>query len=711
MLKCSRLWKKTLACLLFASSSVFANNASDNLFSMSLAELSQIQVVTAASGFQQKVDEAPASVLVINAEQWQAKGVNTLIEALRGAIGIEIDTVRVGISQNKITIRGLAGEFGQQVKVLVDGVPLNRLHSGSVTSNPELSLSGYKRIEIIRSPGSVVFGADAFAGVINLVSYDVGEQPKTITSSIGSFDNFNVSGSTHLITDEWSFQISGEYQHFSDDKNRVVQHDLQSTFDNIFGTNASIAPGRINNSFEQFTVNSKFNWQDLTISYFGIIGDFGFGGGVANSLDPTGQGEQDIHSVKFDYDLSKTVEGEMSLTTWYKYQYSIFPFTIFPEGAVLPLNNQGNLSFSDITTFATFTEGYLGHPGNRSEQLHVNLKHLYQMNKYHKIRWELGFELQSYKPFESKNFGPSILDGTETIVDGNLYKVTGTPYLYSNNSEREFAFFSLQDEWQMSNQIALNIGARFDQYSDFGRTVNPRATLDWQISEQVKFRLFAGNAFRAPSFIDLTARNNPAALGNANLEPEKITTYEASLFLQLNEKIHTDFTLFSYKAKNLIEFVPEPMSGNAIASNIGFIETNGLEWQLQWRPSAKLDITANYTLLDTKNDLGDTTPYIAKQLAAININWKIATDLQINLSNSWVMDRDRAVTDQRKKLKNYLLSDVRLNYSTPSGNIDLALIIKNMTDVKDAKQASSGTIPDDFPMAGRQIIAEVNYRF
>jgi len=702
---------KIVLLLSLLTSSVLANNASDSLFTMSLAELSQLQVVTAATGFKQKVNEAPASVLVINAEQWRAKGAKTLIEALRGTIGIEIDSVRVGISQNKITIRGLSGEFGQQVKILVDGAPINRLHNGGPPSSPDLSLSGYQRIEIVRSSGSVVFGADAFAGVINLVSYDIGEQPIVLASSIGSFDSYNITGATHLITDDWAFQVSGEYQHYGDDEKRVVQHDLQATFDNIFGTNASLTPNSINNSFEQITINSKLNWQKLTISYFGMNANFGLGGGVANSLDPFNKGKQDLHTVKFDYDLSGKVEGDIHLTAWYKYQSSESPFTIFPPGAILPLNSQGNLSFTDITTFATFTDGYIGQPGNKDQQYHVNLSHLYQVTNRHKIRWELGAEHQKYTPFEKKNFGPSILDGTETTVDGTLYSVTGTAHLYANKSDREFVFFSLQDEWQVNDSIAVNLGARYDKYSDFGTTINPRVTFDWLISEQVKLRLFAGSAFRAPSFIDLTARNNPAGLGNLNLEPEKIKTYEASLFIEFNTQLHSNITLFGYKAEKLIEFVPDPVSGNATAENMGFIETNGFEWQVQWRPSSTLDITANYTFLDTENDVGHTTPYIAKQLAALNINWTIAANLQLNISNSWVSNRDRALADPRKKLANYLLSDIRVNYLNTAANVNLALIIKNITNDKNAKQASSGAIPEDFPMAGRQVIAEISYKF
>lgn len=248
-----------------------------------------------------------------------------------------------------------------------------------------------------------------------------------MTKSIGAFNSYNVSGATSYRAEDWYFLLSGEYQHFGDDNNRVVQHDLQSTLDSIFATNASLAPGRINNGFEQFTINGKFKWQNLSINYFTMSGDFGFGGGVANSLDPHGYGEQDLQTIKFDYNLSDHIVGEMHLSAWYKYQYSVLPFTIFPAGTVLPLDDQGNLIFTNITTFATFSDGYIGHPGNKDKQFHVNLTRLYQLNTDHKIRWEFGAERQLYSPFEHKNFGPSIFDGTKTLVDGTLYCVTDSP--------------------------------------------------------------------------------------------------------------------------------------------------------------------------------------------------------------------------------------------------------------------------------------------
>lgn len=172
-----------LAC---AAIPLSATAASDNLFDLSLKELLEVQTVTAASGFEQSIKDAPASVTIIAAAEWQARGAKNLSEALRGATSINL-TAGAGDWESVIQIRGLSGESGHSVKILIDGVPINRIHDGAVPRTT-MPLHGFKRIEIVRSPGSAVYGADAFGGVINLVSYSQGEQPDELRMTGGEFD-------------------------------------------------------------------------------------------------------------------------------------------------------------------------------------------------------------------------------------------------------------------------------------------------------------------------------------------------------------------------------------------------------------------------------------------------------------------------------------------------------------------------------------------
>src|ERR1035437_3894826 len=95
-----------------------------SLYDLSFEELAQIRVVTAASGYSQNPLEAPASVAVIEAEEWEANGATTLNDAIRSLPGVDITKVQTGATKDKVTLRGLSGSFGQEVLLLVDGSPI-----------------------------------------------------------------------------------------------------------------------------------------------------------------------------------------------------------------------------------------------------------------------------------------------------------------------------------------------------------------------------------------------------------------------------------------------------------------------------------------------------------------------------------------------------------------------------------------------------------
>jgi len=686
-----------------------------DLFNLSFEELMKLQVVTAASGFEQNIKHAPSSVTIIEASEWQARGAKSLTQALQGAPSVEVNSVANGNSFPKYTIRGLSGVYGQQVVILIDGIPVNRLYSGGGPTLTELPLQGYKRIEIIRSPGSVVYGADAFGGIINLVSYGIDEQPNEVTVTAGEFDTLTIGANGSFNINDIKFQLSANYQTFGDDPNRRITNDLQTMLDSTFNTTASNAPGSLNNSYESFAVKGKIEWQALSFVYNGISGETGFGSGAAQALDPKGYGDYQHHLVGIDYDLSSLIQntalsGELMISAWYNYEEGTNFFTILPMHAVLPIGSDGNLNFTDPTTLTTFTEGYIGQPSNKTKRYHLSLKHLFVVADVHQLRWEVGFEKQEIKTTEKKNFGPIVLDGTETIVDGSLTDITNTPYVFMPNKQRDFIFASLQDEWQLSETLLLNVGARFDDYSDVGSTFNPRVGLNWSASEKFTIRLFSGSAFRAPSFADLYAQNNPASAGNIEVKPEKITTYELGGEYQFADNLRSAITVFSYRADSLIDYVLDATSGGKKAENVGEQQALGFEWELHWRPHKSVDISSNYSYTDSSDGKNNSTTDIAKQLAAFVINWQPTDNINMNLASNWVMDRDRPKTDTRAALKDYTLVTSKVSYAGLIKDLDISVSINNLL-AEDIRHPSNGTITDDFPQAGRQWLAEVVYHF
>lgn len=678
---------------------------------LSLRELMNVQVVTSASGFEQKLSTAPASITIITAEQWQNKGATSLSQALQGLTSIQLNSVLTGNSFEKYSIRGLSGAFGQQVLLLVDGVPMNRPHHGGTPSFIEFPLHGFERIEIIRSPGSVVYGADAFAGIINLISYDTDDHVDELEISTGEFQQRNASLITSTDWNSLSLNMAINYQHFGDDPDRFVYGDLQTTFDGFFGTSASRAPGNIDNSRETFTFNTRLSWENLQVQYYYVDNTSGYGSGVAQALDPDSSGTFTQHVYASNYDLSEAVTGNLSLSAWYKKQVSISPFKIFPSGAVLPIGSSGNLDFATPTTFALFSEGYIGIPGNTTKQYHISLVHLINPTDNHKVRTEIGYQKQNYHAFEQKNFGPTVLDGTETLVDSTLTDVTGTIHNYMPDVSRKFHYISIQDEWHIKSNLLLNLGVRYDDYSDFGSTTNPRASISWAATNDLTLRAFLGTAFRAPSFIDLHAQNNPAAQGNVNVEPEKITTREVTINYQANDHLFASLTYFNYRAHKLIDHVTDPVSGLAYTQNVGELEASGVEMEVLWQPKDNLKISSNFSHISSENNSGEDTPNIATELANIAIDWRISTDLYLNISTSWILDRERPAPDLRDKLDNYNLTSAKISHKGLIDGLELSIVANNLLDDNDAIHPSNGSIADDFPLAGRQLLAQLTYQF
>src|SRR5262249_33698899 len=134
-------------------------------------ELFQVSEVEAASRVTESVEEAPGSVSIIPNVELRAMAYPTVAEALRGTRGVFVSDDRGYVS---LGFRGFGrpGDYGNRVLVLLDGQPMNDnwLWSSYVGYDLRTDLDDVERIEVVRGPGSVVYGTGAFSGVVNLVS-------------------------------------------------------------------------------------------------------------------------------------------------------------------------------------------------------------------------------------------------------------------------------------------------------------------------------------------------------------------------------------------------------------------------------------------------------------------------------------------------------------------------------------------------------------
>jgi outer membrane receptor for ferrienterochelin and colicins len=151
-----------MASAIITSNSNSNSNSDESLFGLNLVELMAQQVVVAASGFEQKTSQAPATVTVITAAQWQLMGARHLTDVLATVPGFHIGKPPIDVKHTKFVIRGLSGQSSSQIKVLIDGEPFEFIQDNGLFSGFEVPLTSFERIEVVKGPGSAIYGADAF---------------------------------------------------------------------------------------------------------------------------------------------------------------------------------------------------------------------------------------------------------------------------------------------------------------------------------------------------------------------------------------------------------------------------------------------------------------------------------------------------------------------------------------------------------------------
>ena len=694
----------------------FASDSEEGL----LLSFGEEEFLSIATGQKQLVSKAPAVASVITAEEIKTLGANTLEEVLETVPGMHVSLSATYLSPI-YSIRGIYTDKNPQVLMLVNGVPITQTHFGDRGGRANFPVRDVARIEVIRGPGSAIYGADALAGVINVIT-------KTAEQIDGT--EIGVRAASFDTTEGWllhgtrwgEFDVAFSLQTMTTDGDgsRRVHSDAQTMFDFLaapFGiTPASRAPGslatnaegydaRIDLKYDKFQLRA-WNWRQ---------NDSGVGPGLALALDPTGRGEIDNYLFDGHY-----VDPELFTNGVFEVHVSYMDInvrtrqTLFPAGALLPIGNDGNISLTNYTPML-FPGGLHGNPEFYEEHTRAELIYSHDGFERHKLRLATGFTQQKESGRERKNFGPGVLDLANRncsppicMVGSSLTNVSRTPYLFIEDQKRNIAFLSIQDQWQLANDWNLTWGLRYDDYSDFGSTTNPRAALVWDISTDLTAKLLAGRAFRAPSFAEQFLINNPVALGNPKLDPETATTYELAFDYRANFDLRFGVNVYYYKIRDLIDFVS--MGTTKTAANVGEQIAKGFELESEWKPIQGLRLIANYSFQDARDEmLHADTARTPEQQAYLRATWAWTPEWSITGELKWIGNRDRQPLDPRKRIAEYTMTNLNIERQGLLGHVDLGLRVRNLFD-ENAREPSpfeavpSGSLmPDDFPLEKRSV--------
>lgn len=667
--------------------------------------------VSIATGVSQPLSAAPAAATVITADDIRRMGAIDLNQVLETVPGLHVGLSSLRFSP-VYSIRGIHTERNPHVLVLINGTPITQAFQGDRGVNFNLPVESIRRIEIIRGPGSAVYGADAFAGVIDVITKN-GADYQGVETGIraGSFDTAAGWGMYGDRINGIDISLSIEASTTDGDSGRTTSSDAQSVFDQFFGTTASRTPGSFSTGAERVDTRIELSTQNWFARFWNWRHtDLGVGPGLTLALDPSGSADVDNYLLESGLHEQRIAEhwaaeariSYMDINTESRQ-------TLFPAGTVLPIGNDGNINFLTPVQPVTFTDGLIGNPEVYERHLRFDAVTMYRGLRDHAWRIGTGLYYSKLSTKETKNFGPGVIDGTVTPIDGTLTSVTGTPFSFMPDESRTVQYLSLQDQWSFAADWDLTAGIRYDHYSDFGSTVNPRLALVWNTRQDLTTKFLYGRAFRAPSFSELFTVNNPVGLGNSNLGPEKINTYELAFDYHPTFDTRIGASLFKYKIEDLIRFVPDSSGASATAMNTSGQDGHGIELELDSKLSDTLDLRANYAFQNS-TDLGTNTQaaFSPEHQAYTQLRWRPVDLWELSTQVKWIGERLREPGDPRDPLKGYTQVNAAVTRTATSDAWSIQLSALNLFDTvarepspADPSVPGGSFIPGDYPLAGR----------
>jgi len=490
----------------------------DKLMSMSLDELLEIEI-TSSTYSKEDMSSVPSSVTVFTYNQIQKMSVNSLEELMNYVPGFQASRGDVYTNQSTAYVRGKYTGSGQKdILVLLDGQRLNNEWSGTALDyNRLVSLENVQRIEFIKGPGSALYGTSAFLGVINIFT-------KTDLNNVGTRvgDDY-VNGYLNYTYNEEDLRVNTFVKGLYDGGQEYsLQKDLYTqAYRNPKDKNTG-SELYVNGEYNDFSFQFRHQRRDADGWYILAL----------NSDQSESTVEQEFMRFGYVYDeLSDYVSQFYSSYMWSE--------------------QKGTLAGAPFRTKVDIND----------EALELQWLNSYDINRKNNIS------------FGAEYRHPKVTKANIEQVEG----LTPTVPLAKLNSRDIYGLYA-QYQGHFSD-FTFTVGGRYDDYSDSGSSFNPRLAVVYQPLETTSIKLLYGSAFRAPVYNELYyTGSNGEVVGNPDLDPEKIDTYEAILVQTLGSS-SLNLSYFYSRIKDTIEEVRNA-SDLLVSVNAGDEDFSGVEAEL-----------------------------------------------------------------------------------------------------------------------------------
>ncbi len=658
--------------------------------------------VSIASKNSENAHHAPSVITVITDKEIENMGFRTLSDILRIVPGFDIlkDST---IGHVLMDARGVR-EADRKIKIHIDGHSINAPYDGETSFLlDKYPLVNVKRIEIIRGPGSALYGANAFLAVINIISKDAADiDGVKLSAGIGSFDSQEYS--ILFGKDLYGVDVSG----FADFTNTNGLSEVIKA-DRLTGSPFTVTPSDTDDSRNELDLFLKLVYKNLKLvgKYMNKDQDVFIGAVDVKAEDGEYRFNNTMADLSYEFDLGDKIT--VKPRAYYdQYYFNFFP-EIFPPGFTIDADTDGD---GDIEVFA---DGLKADAVVRNRRVGGEIQLDYKLSD--KNLFVVGFNYE-WENQDNVTYHTNFHPITNASFDGQMVDMTNTANLLEDDVLRQIWAIYLQDKWDVTDNLGITVGVRHDHYSDFEGTTNPRLGIVWDFMDDATLKILYGQAFHAPSFKDLYATNNPVTAGNPNMKPETIRTYEVALEYDINDNMSANVNYFFNVIRDEIGFRDfrtgvDSGAGTFILDNLGGSNIQGVEFEFRadlnkyWKGAYAF---ANYTYQDAEAK-GDPLPDVPKHKGNIGVNFELTKYVNANLHSFISGDRIRAETDTRDDSPGYALVNLTMTIKEFFKDMKIKASMFNLLDKDYNDPAPLGGITHDLPRPGRTFFIEMNYKF
>ncbi|MEN3978687.1 TonB-dependent receptor [Acinetobacter sp. CWB-B33] len=436
-------------------------------------------VVTTAGGFEQNIADAPASISVITGEELQKKSYTDVIDAVKNMPGV---SVQGGGNNKEITIRGMGASY---TKYLVNGRPVSvgRTVNGNGTDGGKIGaylppIDMIERIEVVRGPMSSLYGSDAMGGVINIIT-------KKASSS------------------NWHGSISPEYTKSNNDY-----------ANDSYGVGFYAAGPLIKDKLS-LSLDGNFQGNDES-DYVGGEGQ------------KSGSSESEKKVRKLGTELVWNVNEHHDIGLRYDFTNQQYTTTL---GKSVGIASQASTNENEKELYT------LTHKANYD---HFTVDSYYQDETTKKV-YSGAVSDQKQEELKVFNTQGTFFLGDHTLTLGGQYqteKITDTTNGLASVTglttlDRWLFALYAENEWNITDDFALTLGARFNKDEYFGGEVTPRIYGVYHLTDVLTLKGGVSTGYKQPAISQIsegfgsrTGKGSGVIIGNPDLSPEKSTSYE-----------------------------------------------------------------------------------------------------------------------------------------------------------------------------------------